>query len=138
MRRLVAFAALLLPALAAGAIYSTTKRETGMALTATAPSAAGDGVDISGVTGIRLIVSAPAGQTITGGFLDCFYRSPALARWTPWVQTAITLRTGERDAPSFDYPFEVSQGRFACRARGVTLSGAGTTVDVTYELSSRT
>lgn len=111
--------------------------ESAVLLTGTAPSASTEGISLTGVTAVRVVISGPSGQTITGGYIDCYYRPPSLARWTPCLTPSVTLRTGSRDAPTFDYEYLVGYGRLRWVPRAVTLSGAGTTVDVTYETSNR-
>ena len=138
MRRVVAITLALLSLQAVSQMrYNNSYSEPGVLLTAAAPTGAQEGWDAQAVTAYRWIVAAPSGQTITGGFMDCYYRPTVTGVWTPCVQASVTLRTGNRFAPSFDYELGVGIGRLRWVPRAITLSGAGTTVTVYTEVASR-
>lgn len=114
-------------------------------LTGSAPSAADDGIELAGMVGWSVTVSAPSGQTITGGSLTCYFYAPVSStggtraavtrRWTPCdSRLNITPTTGVRDPPSLNFVTYVRSGRIAYVPNAITLSGAGTTVDVTIEV----
>lgn len=144
-----AFALLLLLSLTAApalAQSSADCRTATQLLTGSAPTATQDGVTLSEATGYVVVVSAPAGQTISGGSLLCYYlgvvSAPAAGAapgsssiTTRWMRcdTAldITPTTGVRDYAKPDYTSTAGMGKVKYVPSSITLSGAGTTVDVT-------
>lgn len=128
------------PALAAPTPATVSVSDTGLALTGTACtslSSATDGFDLSNVTGWRIVASSPSGQTFTAGTAVCCYRSPKLARWMACNSALNLTLAAARDTVSLDAKTYVGQGRLKFVGSGVTLSGAGTTFDVTFEASQR-
>ena len=123
------------------------KSETGMLLTAAAPSAATDGVKVEGAQGYCVTITAPAGQTISGGSMLCYAYVCVAAnndgkcttrRWNRCPATLdFTPGTSQRDPPSGDYETLAGVARIAYRSSSITLSGAGTTIDVTYTVRER-
>lgn len=114
-------------------------------LTGSAPTLADDGVSLDKATGWSVTVSAPSGQTISGGSLVCYFYAPVSAtgipgaavtrRWTPCKSDLnVTPATGGRDPPSLNFKTHVGAGRIKYVPSSITLSGAGTTVDVTIEV----
>lgn len=114
-------------------------------LTGSAPTLASDGVDLDGAAGWSVTVSAPSGQTISGGSLLCYFYAPVSStgnegaavtrRWTPCKSDLnVTPSTGVRDPPSLNFKSYVGGGRLKYIPSSITLSGAGTTVDVTIEV----
>lgn len=104
------------------------------ALTRAAPTAATEGASLAGATGYRVTVSAPSGQTITGGSILCYTYNPTLKRWARCKSAFdITLLTGVRDSPSEEFKVAVGGGRVLFATDSVTLSG-GTTVVVTIDV----
>lgn len=144
MKRLGIFVALAGLALGAPAFAQQTSRlvtkTVSFGLSASAPSLATDGVDISNAQGFAVVVSAPAAQTITGGSLLCYWYVPVTGAESStgvtyrWAQCAagqdFTPRTGGRDAPSGDYQPLVGVSRVFFRTSSVTVS-SGSAVDVT-------
>lgn len=140
---------LLLVALLAGPALGQTNvtvKSTSFALSASAPTLATDGVDISDAQGFAVVVSADSAQTITGGSLLCYWYVPVTSKDSStgvtyrWAQCAtgfdFTPRTGGRDAPSADYEPLVGVSRVFFRTSSVTVSG-GTTVNVTLVVRKR-
>jgi hypothetical protein len=114
-------------------------------LTGTAPTAADDGVSLEKAEGWAVTVSAPSGQTISGGSLLCYYLAAVSStgnlgasvtrRWTRCKSDLdVTPSTGTRDPPSLNFRSYVGAGRIKYVPSSITLSGAGTTVDVTIEV----
>lgn len=109
-------------------------------LSGTAPSEATQGIETSGTEGATCVISAPSGQTISGGSLLCYYYGPvsvnadgtvAERRWMRYAAGDFTPATGQRDAASGDNAVYVGAGRLTWVPSGITLSGVGTTVTVT-------
>lgn len=140
MNRLFLLAALLASSLALAQTNDNCITFT-QNLTGTAPTVnLADGAPLSEATGYTVVVSAPSGQTITGGGLTCHYKGVVFAgtgvarthRWFPCPTVLnFTPQTGARDASSGDYPASTGVGSVKYVPAGITLSGAGTTVDVT-------
>lgn len=114
-------------------------------LTGSAPTLETDGISLDGAEGWSVTVSAPSGQTISGGALTCYFYAPVSSsgirgaavtrRWTPCSTLLnVTPATGSRDPPSTNFVTYVRGGRIAYVPAAITLSGAGTTVDVTIEV----
>lgn len=117
-------------------------------LTGSAPTLATDGISLDGAEGWSVTVSAPSGQTISGGSLICYFYAPVSSsgihgsevtrRWTLCASALnVTPATGSRDPPSLNFLSSVRGGRIAYVPSSITLSGAGTTVDVTIEVRRR-
>ena len=140
MRKLLLLLTLFsVPALAQGTGPFTSKTFT-QALTGSAPTLATDSVDLGGAAGFVVVVSANAGQTITGGSLLCYYLGAVSGQTLQggptqrWMRCPTSLdftpATGVRDAPSGDYSTPASYGKIKFVPSAITVSG-GTTVDVT-------
>jgi hypothetical protein len=97
-------------------------------------------VEIAGTSGFTVVISANAGQTITGGAATCYYY--ACVAWDStgmkcstfrWgvcpAALDFTPRTGSRDASSGDYSTPTGYGRVQYVPNAITVSG-GTTVAV--------
>ena len=112
-------------ALAAG-VRSWTETQ---ALTRAVPTLSSEGLDLNGVTGWKLTVSANSGQTLSGGSIACDYYSPWLSRWVANSDLTFTVPSGKRDATWNDRKPPVPLGRLLCRTVSVTVSG-GTDVAV--------
>lgn len=110
--------------------FAQTQNLTGVAPTTDAT----DGMSLVGVEGYRVTVSAPSGQTITGGTLRCYVYSGPLARWARCAAAMdLTPTTGVRDYVSPDVIVGVGAGRVKYIPNAITLSGAGTTVETYVE-----
>jgi hypothetical protein len=116
-----------------------SKTLTGVALSASAPSAATDGISVDSGMACACVLSADSGATITGGsLLGYVYMpvtsnadgTPATFRWFPFAALNWTPETGARDAASGDKDVLTGVGRVAWRTSSVTVS-AGTTVTLT-------
>lgn len=108
-------------------------------LTGSAPTLATQGASLINGAGLRLGVSAPSGQTLSGaGSIAIYLYNPSLAAWVrnPDLDLAITAaHAGVRRVTFPDQPIAVPLGRVLGVPVGVTVSG-GTTVDVTHEVFS--
>lgn len=108
-------------------------------LTGSAPTLDTQGLVITNAEGVSCVVSAPSGQTITGGTLLCYYQGPVsistdgviTRRWMRFAANDITPATSQRDAASGDFQIPVGAGRISWVPSSITLSGAGSTVTVT-------
>lgn len=114
------------PALAQKVVRTNAESQ---ALTGSAPTAAGDGLGLDALEGFHVTVSAPSGQTISGGTLLCYYFEVALSRWARCSSAFdLTPQTGQRDWTSPDVEVLVGGGRVKFIPSSITLSGAGTSV----------
>ncbi len=107
------------------------------ALTSAAPTLSTQGLSLSKrgpASGFRVIVSAQAGATVTGGTARCYFFGPVTTRWMRCPNFDVTLTTGVRDSVSVDFHPLVGWGRIYYATDAVTVS-AGTTVTVTVEAS---
>lgn len=107
-----------------------------------------DGTEPKGVGllhggGVGACISAPSGQTITAGTMRAYVympvsdtTSPPTYRWVPYSPLDWSPQTGARDACSGDRQGLSGIGRLAYVEDNVTLSGAGTTIDITYSMRS--
>lgn len=82
------------------------------------------GVPLSGGKGVRAIVSAPVGQTVTALTLVWWVREGAVGRWAEGP-TQEVLSTGRRDIAGADQFVQVSSGEAWAEVRSSTASGAG-------------
>lgn len=89
--------------------------------TANVPSLATDGVDITFARGVRCILSADSGQTLTGGSVRVWLFEPGLGRWV-LGNTSESVGTGLRDFGTSDYEVAVGYGRIFFEALSVTVS----------------
>lgn len=97
------------------------------------PVAATDGVSLEGVSGVRIIVSAEATRTLSGGGELVFWNySTSRSRWVEGATGYTIDRTGKRDLQFPDRVVTVKEGRLYVEARSVTVSG-GTSVVVQVE-----
>lgn len=148
--RLLALAVALvgLPALAQNNSSTYVAKTFTQTLTGAEPTLETDGVSLDGVEGWAVTISAPSGQTLTGGGAGCRYYGPVSStgiwgaaptrRWMNCNSALnVTATTGVRDSPSLNFVSYVRGGRIAYVANAVTLSGAGTTVDITIEVRRR-
>lgn len=95
------------------------------------PTAAGDGVPLEGVTGVRVILSAAAGQTLSGaGTVRLWLYDSSLARWVRGrIDYAVDLGS-VRDLVFPDEVVRVPRGRIYAEAISVTVSGGALTVTI--------
>jgi hypothetical protein len=111
-------------------MYSWTESQ---ALSRAAPTLATEGISLADIRGYRVVASAGAAATITGGSLLCYYYSPNTARWARCSAALdLTLATGARDSVSADFRVAAGAGRLLYAASSVTLS-SGSAVVVTVE-----
>lgn len=152
MRKLALLVVLAVATCAAPAFAQqlVTVKTVTQTLSASAPSTALDGVDISNALGFAVVVSAASGQTISGGSLLCYWYVPfATAGATcssgtactyRWARCAsgldFTPRTSVRDAPSLGYEVPVGVSRVHFITSSVTVS-SGSTVEVTLVVRRR-
>jgi hypothetical protein len=138
MKRLALIALALAPALAFAQL-SAIKVAMGPAAAATqtanhasanVPTAAGDGVPLSGISGCRFVLSAASGQTLSGaGTLRFWYYDSVLARWMRNQDVTVSVSTSAvRDMVTQDYAVLVSSGRLYVEAVSVTSSSGALTV----------
>jgi hypothetical protein len=104
-----------------------------LALSAAAPSAATDGIPLTGLKAVQVIVSANATRTLSGaGNLRVYIYDPTVARWVrvPALDLAVST-SGVRDLAfeAFAVSGERSGARLAVIPDSVTVS-AGTDVRV--------
>lgn len=106
------------------------------ALTRAAPATSANlGVNLKGVVAWRLIVCAPAAQAITGGSMTVWIQAAdGLQADTPNLTAILVLKsTGQRCQSFGEFPVLVRNGYLLPATASVTLSGAGTAVDVRLE-----
>lgn len=134
MRKFLLVVALLsLPIVALGQMYGSWSES--QILTRAAPTLTTEGISLAGVSSYRVLVSAQAAATVTGGALTCYYFSAVTSRWGPCATSLNwTPATGGRDAVSADFSVGVPAGRVLYATNAVTVS-AGTTVTVAIELT---
>lgn len=99
-----------------------TAGQTAVGVTTNLPTAATDGVDVTDANGIRCIVSADLGQTITGGTVVWWVFDATLGRWAE-SPVQETLPTGRRDVATSDSAVGARTGRAFPELRSVTVSG---------------
>lgn len=125
----------LMALLASGAVLAFTGKswsET-QALSRAAPTLATEGMNLNGVVGYQVTISAPVGQTITGGTLQCYFMSTLTARWARCPASFdLTPSTAVRDWTSPSFTVVVGMGRLLYAATSITIS-AGSTVVVGLE-----
>lgn len=136
MKRL-AWLLLLIPALvlAQNAVLSVSLSS---ALTGSTPALVSDGASLENASGYTVVLSAPSGQTITGGSLLCWYYGCVTAGGSGtactrrWMRCPASLdftpATGVRDAPSGDYITPTGAGRITYVPSSVTVSSGSTVV----------
>lgn len=109
------------------------------ALTQPAPTLATQGMDLADIIGYRVFVRPPAGQTITGGQVGLYTWSEVAAQWSePTLKLYLTATSGAGKAwVSDDQECTLRRGRVCPGTLAVTLSGAGTAVDVWIEGMTR-
>lgn len=109
------------------------------ALTQPAPTLATQGMDLSDVAGFRVFVRPPSGQTITGGQVGLYTWSEVESQWgEPTFKLQLVQTTGTGKAwVSDDQECTLRRGRVYPGTLAVTLSGAGTAVDVWVEAMTR-
>ena len=107
-------------------------------LTRADPSLASEGISMAKVQGFKVSVCAPSGQTLTGGALRAWLYNPAVDLWmrNPGLDVNVSTTAGKRCEVFPDFKvsaIEVLDGdpyRAIWTTSAVTLSGAGTNVDV--------
>lgn len=82
------------------------------------------GVSLRGGKGVRAIVSAPNGQTVTLCTIKWWVRDELVGRWAEG-STEESLSTGRRDVAGSDQFVQVSNGEAFAEVRSSTSSGAG-------------
>lgn len=107
-----------------------------------APTASTEGMDLGGVSGYRVIVSAAAGQTLAGGGnMLAWVFDNTLARWArdPDLDFSLTASgvswTNVRDRASPDFQVSARSGRVVWQASSVTTSSGEVTTQILAELS---
>lgn len=106
------------------------------ALTEAAPALDTDGVNLHAVGAVAPVVHAPVGQTIAGGLLLAYVlRSAGWVR-LPRADLALDEVIGLQDGTLPAVPVSVAWKRFAWIASGITLSGAGTQVNIDLDCMS--
>lgn len=100
-----------------------------------APTAVTDGVSLSGVRAVRLVVSAAAGQTLSGGgTVELWHYNASRARWcrvdVEFSMATLPAAATFRDWIFPDQPIDVPEGRLYARARTVTASGGALTISL--------
>lgn len=134
MKRTILLLLLAAVTTAAGPTSQTVSRwHQSQTLTQAAPSTSStDGIPLAGVTGWRLVVCAPAAQAITGGAMLVWVQdTDGLWADTPRLAAVLVFSsTGQRCQSLGEFPVAVPGDRLYPTTSSVTLSGAGTTVDV--------
>lgn len=107
------------------------------ALTESAPAATGEGVDLTGVAALTLILSADEGQTLTGGasagFVDVYAIDAIVGRWAqaPLLTFDVpATAAGLRDVVLGTITIDNPRGRLAPICRAVTVSAGGATLHI--------
>jgi hypothetical protein len=125
--------------------FDSWSNPTAISGTATqaAPTLVTEGIDLDYVEGLRIILSADSGQTLsfTGGseYIKIWLWSSALSRWCPSKRLYVPLSTadaGDRSFPIEDLPTFVPVGRIFAGPSAVTASG-GTNITTTIEVWRR-
>ncbi len=95
------------------------------------PTAATDGVSLEGVSGVRVILSAAAAQTLSGaGTVRLWLYDSTLARWVRGrIDYSVDIGT-VRDIVFPDEVVRVPRGRIYAEAISVTVSGGALTVTI--------
>jgi hypothetical protein len=138
-----AFVAALLFSFGASAAPDTYQRyyPPTVTLPTSAPTAAGDGFEITKGLAVTVVLSADTGQTLTGaGTVALWFRDPTLAYWYPapalltWTLSADC--TGLRRCSK---TFKVIQphGRMAAIGTGVTVSSGAVSLNAIVTLSGQ-
>lgn len=138
MRYLLLLVALLPSIALAGddPLYSTRRFSESQALTRTAPTAACDaavspeGMLLNTVHGLRVMLEAPSGQTLTGGTLRAYYYDWSRAAWFRVPANDLTVTSGLAKQAWPDVEVYLGTGCVIYATDSVTLSGAGTSVTV--------
>ena len=98
-----------------------------------APTDAGDGVALSGVSSITVYVEAESGQTLSGGgTLTAYNYDSVIGAWVPCPESDLTIpasASGKRRISFGDRAIGSPRGRILYGASSVTISG-GTNVTV--------
>jgi hypothetical protein len=119
----------------------TNRRLETVTLPTVDPTLATEGFNLEGLRAFRVILSAAAGQTLSGaGTAECWLYSVYLARWMK-AQSALDFaanRAGVRDYPSAEYETPVGFGRVYFKDKtGDTVTKSGGTVSLTFEGAAR-
>lgn len=138
MKRMICLLTILCTTLAAADTVSSYRYSTeNQILSRAAPTLVTEGMSLQNIAGYQITITAPSGQTITGGTLECYYMSTYTFRWARCSSSMdLTPRTGGRDWTSPNVEVAVGLGRVLYAAASITLSG-GTTVDVSIEARGR-
>lgn len=141
-RAILGLAALLMAAPALAQVNTATIAVVGPAAAATQaannaedniPTADADGMSLSGIKKIIVIVSAASGQTLSGaGTLKFWYYNTAIDRWIENKTSTISVTmSGRRDQVSDLYDsFPDGAGRIYVEADTVTSSSGALTVRI--------
>jgi hypothetical protein len=117
-------------------MYSVRRFTESQSLTRAAPTAACDaavspeGMLLDTVRATRIMLEAPSGQTLTGGTLRAYYYDWSRAAWFRNAAGDLTVTSGLARQVWNDVPVYVRTGCVLYAADSVTLSGAGTAVQV--------
>lgn len=99
--------------------------------TRAAPTTVAEGMELAGVIGFRVILSADAGKTLSGtGSVQFWVWSPGLNRWCRDTQLDYSVAETTRDAVSPDFLTRVSYGRVLPAVNGVGVSSGSLTVQI--------
>jgi hypothetical protein len=105
-----------------GALPNTGTAAAAYNVTTNTPAAVTDGVSLLGANGARVVVQAPAGQTIAGGTVRIWGYSSAAGDWA-LTPVEIDLPLGVRTAELPDFTVGVGYDRFFPEVRSATHSG---------------
>lgn len=141
MRHAIRLGFLTFLALAAGLALADTDRpgltlrwSEAQVLTRAAPTVVTEGMPLGDVTGLRVMVSAASGQTLSGaGSLQAYGWDNDLARWLRVPDLDLTIPAtcaSKRDCRWADLDVPVQSGRLLYAATGVTVSSGTVTVSI--------
>lgn len=92
-----------------------------------APTSASDGVSLVKSEGLRVMVCAPSGNTVSGGTLQAWYYDNSFGAWvrTPELDLPVPSSSGQRCINFGDLQPLVKEGRALWKTNGVVdLNGA--------------
>lgn len=99
------------------------------------PTLVTQGLDVTRCKGVRVALSADAGQTITGGTIVFWAYDNTLARWCEVSSMSDAINplggTARRDYMSAEFPIFIGWGRIFVEARSVTVSAGALTQTMT-------
>jgi len=109
-----------------GVLNSKTRVGIAQGSTLDIPVQGTDGLAVDGCKGVRCLLSADAGQTITGGTIVFWAYDVAQTRWCEVSNLNETINplagTARRDYMSSEYPILIGAGRIFVECRNVTVS----------------